>query len=199
LQQPALEVPPLRLLRHDPQPESCQPLVQLLSEPFGFTLLLEHRYHVVGVADQARIAATAPLEPSFEPQVQHVVQIDVRQQRAEWASLRHPLARPSDHPVLHHAGFKPFVQQTDQSPIVRPMPYELPQPLVVDRGEEARQAPPAPRPAPDAAARSRVGDVAPWAGCGQVGTRASSPESRLRTPPRAPTPPPSAPADLRSC
>src|SRR4029453_14548568 len=46
-----------------------------------------------GLTAPARIPATAPLEPSFEPQVQHVVQIDVRQQRAE-----HPTGNVANRP-----------------------------------------------------------------------------------------------------
>jgi site-specific DNA recombinase len=46
--------------------------------------------------------------------------------RDERAPLGNPVARPSDHPVPHHPGFQPLVQESEQSPVVDPVRNELP-------------------------------------------------------------------------
>src|SRR5207245_5677368 len=68
-----------------------------------------------------------------------VVQVDVRKHWADWTALRHPIRHLGDYSVLHHAGFQPFVQEPQQSPIADPMLYELAKPRPIDRVEIARQ------------------------------------------------------------
>jgi site-specific DNA recombinase len=46
--------------------------------------------------------------------------------RDDRAPLGNPVARPSDHPVPHHPGFQPLVQESEQSPVVDPVRNELP-------------------------------------------------------------------------
>src|SRR6266852_3958175 len=139
LQQAAVEVQHCRLLRRDAQPEGGDSLLHLLPKPLSIAVVLEHSYKVVSKPREFGVASATLPEASFEPQVKHVVQIDVRQHRTDWATLRHPVIQSGDYSVLHHAGVEPFVQEPNKSSVVDPMSYELSKPIVTDRVEVARQ------------------------------------------------------------
>ncbi len=73
-----------RLARLDFQVESRQSLRQFLTKAMRFILVLEAGDEVVAVAHQVRFAATCLLETPLEPQVQHVVEVDVASYCQEW-------------------------------------------------------------------------------------------------------------------
>jgi hypothetical protein len=110
LQQAAVEVPHSGLLRRYAQPKGHQSLFHLPTKPFGVVSVPERRYEVVGEARQLSEATAGLLEASFEPQIEHIVQIDIRKHRADGAALRYAVIKPGDHSVVHHAGLQPFVQ-----------------------------------------------------------------------------------------
>src|SRR6266849_3588223 len=139
LQQVPVEAQHCRLLRRDAQPEGGESLLHLLAKPFSIAVVLEHGYKFVSEPRELGVASAALPETSFEPQVQHVMQIEVCQHGADRATLRYPVIQSGDYSVLHHAGFEPFVQEPDKPTVVDPMSYELSQPFVIDRIEVARQ------------------------------------------------------------
>ena len=73
--------------------------------------VLKGHHQIVGVAHDVHLAARLPLSPLTCPQVDHVVQVDVRQERADdgplWRTFPH-LVQPV---VLHHAGAHPLHQE----------------------------------------------------------------------------------------
>src|SRR5438309_1510612 len=73
LQQASVEVQHRCLLRGDAQPEGGQSLFHFLTESFRVGLVLKRRYIVIGEPGQLSEASAGLLEPSLEPQVQHVV------------------------------------------------------------------------------------------------------------------------------
>jgi hypothetical protein len=132
----AFEVQQRCLFWRDAQPEGGEPFLHFLSEPRGVREVPKRGYKVVGEAGQPRVASAGLLELPLEPQVKDVVQVDIRKYGADWTALRYSLSTQSDHTVVHHAGFQPFVQVSDESAIVDPMPYEFPEPVRIDCAEE---------------------------------------------------------------
>ena len=78
----------------------------------GVFLTGEPHDEIVRVADQERSPLEAGLDLPLEPIVQHIVQEDVREDRADHTPLRRPLLRVREAPVLEDARVEPF---TDQS------------------------------------------------------------------------------------
>src|SRR5262249_49943252 len=93
LQQAAVAVQHCRLLRHDPQPEGCESLVHLLPKSLGVFAVLERGYVVVSEPREFCVTSAGLSEASFEPQVEDIVQVDIRKHWADGAALRHPLAQ----------------------------------------------------------------------------------------------------------
>jgi hypothetical protein len=69
------------LLRMNLQPKLRQPLLKISQKPFGVRPLLKSGDEIVGVADHYHVALRDFLSPYLDPQVEYVVQVDVRQQR----------------------------------------------------------------------------------------------------------------------
>ncbi len=75
------ELNPARLVWVQFQPELLQPLPKFRQETFCIGKMLEPEYVIVGISDDNDIASRALPAPDVHPQVEHVMQIDVRQQR----------------------------------------------------------------------------------------------------------------------
>jgi hypothetical protein len=75
-----------RLGRVQPQPEPGKALGQDLQDPPGIRLGGEDQRRVIGIADEARRATQPRSNLAFEPLVQHVVQVDIGQQRRNYAT-----------------------------------------------------------------------------------------------------------------
>src|SRR5207302_4588451 len=119
------------------QPESGQSLFHFSPKSFGVSLVTKHRYKVIRETREFREASAGLLETSLEPQVQHVVQVHVREHWADGTALGHPVLSTGDDAMLHHAGFQPFVQESHKSPVIDPMPHEFAKPLVLNGVEVA--------------------------------------------------------------
>ena len=76
------------------------------------------------------------LPPLMGPQVKHIMEVNVRQQRADNAPLRGPFLRLFDPPVDKHAGFQPLPDMPDNALVPNAMLEKPNQPLVVDGVEE---------------------------------------------------------------
>src|SRR5712691_8487856 len=113
LQQAAVEAQHCRLLRRDAQPKGGESLLHLLPKPLSIAAFQERGYKVVSKPREFSVAVATLPETSFEPQVQHVVQIEVCQHGTDRATLGYPVIHSGDYSVLHHAGFEPFVQEPD--------------------------------------------------------------------------------------
>jgi hypothetical protein len=81
----ATELDESRLLRMQFQPEVREPFAQLREEPLGLDSMLEPNNKVIGKTYHDDITACLLLSPSLDPQVEHIVQVDIGQQRADSA------------------------------------------------------------------------------------------------------------------
>ncbi len=77
-------------------------------EPLSVTFVLEADHVVVREPHQIRLALASLLEAPLEPEIQDVVQVDVRQNRGNGSTLRGPFSRDYSHAVFEHPGPQPF-------------------------------------------------------------------------------------------
>ena len=69
------------LLRVEFQAELRQPLLEVLKEPHGIGSLLEAHHKIVGITNDDDIALCRFPAPDNRPQVEHIVEIHVGDQR----------------------------------------------------------------------------------------------------------------------
>jgi hypothetical protein len=77
-----------RLVRVQLQPELREALAEISEEPLGVLTMLKARHIVVGVPHENHVPPRVAPPPLVGPQVKHVVQEDVREQRRYRCPLR---------------------------------------------------------------------------------------------------------------
>jgi hypothetical protein len=70
-----------RLLGVEREAELDQALLQVFPEALGVGLMLKPQHDIIGIPHGDHLAASVPRPPLLDPQIEHVVQIDVGQQR----------------------------------------------------------------------------------------------------------------------
>src|SRR5215472_18656206 len=90
------------------QTEFREPLAKLTLELLGFVSILKAHHEVVSKANDNHIAPRSPPPPLLDPQIKHVVQIDVGQQRANAPALHRAFRTDDSLPVFQHARVQPF-------------------------------------------------------------------------------------------
>src|SRR5687767_10079854 len=100
--------------------------------------MLESDHEVVGVAHDHYLAVCAPAPPLPNPKVEHVVQVEIGQERADAPALNRPFFTLRSLPVFQYTGGEPFLDQPQDAPVRYTVLDELHQPFVLQRIEEAR-------------------------------------------------------------
>jgi hypothetical protein len=80
------------------------------------------KHEVIGIPDNDHVAAGLLAPPRLDPEVEHVVEIDIRQERRCTAVLRRPFFHPHSLPILHHAGVQPFLDEPRRRTLLQRMP-----------------------------------------------------------------------------
>src|SRR5579864_1778239 len=135
----ASELDQSRLLGVQFQPKAREPLAQLGKEPLGLDSMLEPNDKVIGEAHHDDITAGLLLSPSLDPQVEHIVQVDVGQQRANASALNRTDLTLYSLTILKHTGTEPFLDQPHDALVCHSVLDELHEPRVLQRIEEAAQ------------------------------------------------------------
>src|SRR5882762_2480506 len=99
-------------------------------ELIGIRLAVKSNHDIVRETHHDDIAVRPLLTPRLDPQVEHVMEIDVGQQRRCTTALRRSFLHPYPFPILQHAGVEPFLDQSHDAPICNPVLDELHQPFV---------------------------------------------------------------------
>jgi hypothetical protein len=115
------ELDQARLGRVQRQLEPGESLAELVLEPLRVPAMLEPHHEVVRIAHDDHVAACMPTPPLVRPQVQHVVQVDVRQEGADAPSLRRTLRALRADPALHEPSPQPLSQQAKHARIPDPV------------------------------------------------------------------------------
>ncbi len=106
-------------------------------EPLGLESMLESYDEVIGITHQHYIAARVLTTPSLDPQVEHIMKVDVGQQRADAPTLNRPHFALCSLALLQHTGGEPFLDQPHDAPVRHTVLDELHQPPVLQCIEEA--------------------------------------------------------------
>src|SRR5437899_6352466 len=82
----------------------------------GIRFAVESHHDVIREAHDDTIAMCPLLTPRLGPQVEHVMKIDVSQQRRSTSALGRTLLHTYSFPFLQHAGVEPFLDQPHAAP-----------------------------------------------------------------------------------
>src|SRR5437588_8646877 len=124
------ELQQARFLRMQLQVELPHSLGQLRPKLLGIRFHLEAKHDVVSETHDDHIAVRPLPTPRLGPQVEHVMKIDVSQQRRSTSALGRTLLHTYPFPFLQHASIEPFLDQSHDAPVCYPMLHELDQPFV---------------------------------------------------------------------
>jgi CheY-like chemotaxis protein len=132
----AAELEQAGLVRMERQRELLQPRTHRVSEAVSVRLVLEADDDIISIADDDHVACGLAPSPALRPEIEHVVQIDVGEQRRDHRSL--PGSRLADHdgPVLQNTRLQPLSDEADDAPVADPVLHEASQPGLTDRVEE---------------------------------------------------------------
>ena len=95
--------------------------------------VLKAQHHVVGVAHDGYLPSRVPLSPLLDPQIERVMQVDVRQQGADSTPLWRSLLHCAHLAVLQDACVQPLHQQPHHALVCNRVLDELLHPSVLDR------------------------------------------------------------------
>lgn len=84
---------------------------QLGQKPLSLDAMLESNDTVISPAYDDDIAARLLLPPSLDPQVKHIVKVDIGQERTDAPALNRTDLTLDSFPILQHTGGKPFLDQ----------------------------------------------------------------------------------------
>jgi len=120
------------------QSEPGQALLQLRQKLLSLPLRPETHHAVVRVTHDNHIATGIPLAPLPCPQIQHVVKIDIRQQRRYHCTLGSTLGRSHPASILHYTRLKPLADKSEHAPVCNPVSQKYQHPFMVDLIKERR-------------------------------------------------------------
>ena len=100
-----------RLVLVQRQAELGQPLLEVDHHPPRIDRALEAHHEVVGIAHDRDPTASMSAAPLMDPEVEHVMQEDVGQERADAGSLRRSPVRLVPLIALQDAGFEPLADK----------------------------------------------------------------------------------------
>jgi hypothetical protein len=113
------------------QPKSFKSAPKTPEKIFRIVPVLKAGQKVIGEAKVIGLTATLPAHPSAEPQVQHVVQVDIRQRRRKDRPLRGAFLSGPDQSVFHNAAFQHTDNQSDHTLVPDSMSQKFDHPLMI--------------------------------------------------------------------
>src|SRR4029077_1036085 len=121
-----------RLIGMKVQTKASEPRLEIGKELLCFVPVLEANDGVVRVAHDNNVAGGASLPPLVDPLIIDMMEVNVRQERADDRALWRPFRRPDPASVFEPACRQPFGNQPDDSPVANPMLDEPDQPILAD-------------------------------------------------------------------
>src|SRR5438309_1132951 len=106
-----------RLVGMQLEAEPRESLAQFCQKLLCFMAMLKARNEVIGKTNEDYVSVRLPLSPSLDPEVENIVEIDVRQQRADAATLNGSYLTLHSLALFQHARLQPFL---DFNPTHRP-------------------------------------------------------------------------------
>jgi hypothetical protein len=109
-----------------------EPLAQFRQKPLCFMAMLEARDEVIGETHKDPFPARLLLSPSLNPEVENIMEIDVRQQRAHTTALNRSYLALHSPALFQHACLKPFLDQAHDAPVGYAVLDKLHQPSLIE-------------------------------------------------------------------
>src|SRR2546426_599388 len=113
----AAELDEARLVGMQRPPEPRQPRAQLGEALLSLLPMLESHDEVIGEAHDHDVSARLLLSPPLDPEIEHVVQVKIGQQRTDAPALYRPHLAPCPRALLQHAGVQPFLDESHDAPV----------------------------------------------------------------------------------
>src|SRR5580693_2269809 len=114
------------------QPEPRETFAQFCQKPLCFVTMLESGHEVVGKTDEDYLPARLLSSPLLDPEVEYVVQIEVRQQRTNTAALNRPYLALYSLTLFQRACLEPFLDQAHHAPVGYAVLDKLHQPSLIE-------------------------------------------------------------------
>src|SRR4029077_21248110 len=114
------------------KPEPRESFAQFRTKLLCFISMLEPRHEVIGKADEDYLPARLLLSPSLDPEVENIVEIDIRQQRADTPTLNCSYLAVYSLALFQHAGFEPFLDQAHDAPVGYAVLDKLHEPFLIE-------------------------------------------------------------------
>src|SRR5215218_1163186 len=124
------------LVRMQRQRKLLQARAHRVPEALGIGLVLETDHDIIRVTDDHHVPAGLPPSPALGPEVEHVVQVDVGQERRDHRSLPCPRLTDAHDPVFQDPRPEPFPDQADDARVADPVVQETDKPFLAHRVEE---------------------------------------------------------------
>src|SRR5271165_6718495 len=127
------KVDEVRLVRVEREPVPCKPFTQHVHDPLDVVESLERHHAVIGVPHEDAVPFEAHAHVPLEPFIQHVVQVDVCEQRRDDAALRSALGRALKETVFEHARVTAAQYEANlEANLLARQPVRLSHPFQVD-------------------------------------------------------------------
>src|SRR5271169_3203152 len=110
--------------------EPSQPLHKCFLSTKSIRTILETQHEVVDIPHHAGLAPKPGLDHALEPQIEHIVKVQVTQQNADRSSLRGPLFIRMNLSILQNTCLQPAPDQTNQALISHPVLHEAEHPFM---------------------------------------------------------------------
>src|SRR5262252_8066148 len=107
-------------------------LAQFCQKLLCFPTMFETRDKIVSKTDEDRLSARLLSSPSLDPKVECVVEIDVRQQRADTAALNRSYLTLHSLALFQHARLEPFLDQAHDASVGYAVLNKLHQPSLIE-------------------------------------------------------------------
>jgi len=133
----ASELDQPRFVRVQLQLELLHSFFQFRPEPFGIVLELESNQGIIGITHHDHIAMRTLLTPGLNPEIEDVMEVDIRQQRRCTSALRRTRFHLRSLALFQYACVQPFLDETHHAPVRYPMLEKPDQPLVRQTVEKA--------------------------------------------------------------
>src|SRR5262249_9722272 len=108
-----------------------QALYQRPLEALCIGLVLETHDEIITVANQVRLSLQPWLHHPLEPQVKHVVKVEVAEHDANTAPLRDPFLGGLNDPVFQHPSFQPPSDQPQDARVSDTVLHKAQEPCVI--------------------------------------------------------------------
>ena len=113
-----------------------EPRAYCFEEPICIGLALKADDYIIGIAHDDHVAGGLVPSPAFSPQVQNVVQVDIRQERRNHRALPRPSVTDRYGSVFEYPRLQPFPDQADDALVADTMLNEFDDPILADKFEK---------------------------------------------------------------